>query len=158
MSRKGYVKMHRSITEWGWYTDANTMRVFHHLIYTANFEKTIFKGVEIQEGQCVYSLDGLAKALGLTKQEIRTSLSHLKLTHEVTWVKKPFGLIISIENWVKYQGKQHTLQHRNNTASTPSKEYKNIRNSVDKHNSLSTESGEQKKEVSKYVLRNDLWD
>lgn len=133
MTRNGYIKMHRSISEWEWYKDTNTKSVFIHLLISANFEKTKFKGIDIDVGQCMFSLDGLGSALNLSKQEVRTALNHLKSTQEVTWVKTPFGLIISIENWDKYQGlSTRTLtheQHASNTASTQHQHrQKNIRN------------------------------
>ena len=31
----GWIKLHRKITEWEWYSDANTFRVFMHLLLTA---------------------------------------------------------------------------------------------------------------------------
>lgn len=159
MSRKGYIKIHRAITDWEWYDNANTMRVFMHLLFTANFTETEFKGDKILPGQCVVSLDKLAKTLHLTKQEVRTTLFHLISTREITQVKKPYGSIISIENWSKYQGNQHKNHTESNTKSnTVKRNIKKYNNSVDKHSSLSTESGKQEKAVSQYVYWDDAWD
>lgn len=159
MSRKGYVKIHRSITEWEWYNDANTVRVFLHLLFTANFVESEFKGEKIMPGQCVVSLDGLAKTLGLTKQQVRTTLCHLQSTREITQVKRPFGSIISIENWGRYQGNQHKNHTQINTESnTIKRNIKNNKNSLDTPIRVSKESGRTESEVSQYVLRNELWD
>lgn len=139
MAQNGYIKLFRTISEWEWYKDSNTKNVFIHLLVSANFEKTKFKGIEVGVGQCLFSLDGLGSALNLSKQEVRTALNHLKSTRELTWVKTPYGLIISIENWDKYQGQStRTLtheQHNINTTSTQNQHrQKNIRNKEYKNN------------------------
>lgn len=133
MSQKGFIKIFRSISEWEWYKDTNTKSVFLHLLISANFEKTKFKGIDIDVGQCMFSLDGLGAILNLSKQEVRTALNHLKSTQEITWKKTRYGLIISIENWGKYQGQStRTLtheQHGINTESTRNQHrQKNTRN------------------------------
>ena len=139
MAQNGYIKLFRTISEWEWYKDSNTKDVFIHLLVSANFEKTKFKGIEVGIGQCLFSLDGLGSALNLSKQEVRTALNHLKSTREVTWKKTRYGLIISIENWDKYQGQStRTLthdQHGINTESTRNQHrQKNIRNKEYKNN------------------------
>jgi hypothetical protein len=63
-------------------------------------------------------LENLANSVGLSKQQTRTTLQHLISTREITYQRTPLGLIISIENWSKYQGNQHDMQHENNTQST----------------------------------------
>ncbi len=133
MSQKGFIKMFRSISEWEWYKDTNTKSVFLHLLISANFEKAKFKGIDIDVGQCMFSLDGLGATLNLSKQEVRTALNHLKSTQEITWEKTPFGLIISIENWDKYQGQStRTLTHEQHASNTTSTQHqhrqKNTRN------------------------------
>lgn len=133
MTRNGYIKMHRSILDWEWYGEPNTYRTFTHLLYNANFQKTKYKGVDIDVGQCVFSLGNLSKELGLSIQNIRTALNNLKSTHDITWVRQPFGLIISIENWDKYQSGQHDTSHKSNTQLTQHQHApQKIRNKEDK--------------------------
>lgn len=159
MSRQGYLKIHRQITEWEWYNNANTMRVFLHLLFTANFTETEFKGDKIMPGQCVVSLENLAKTLNLSKQEVRTTLSHLLSTQEITQVKKPYGSIISIENWGKYQGNQHRKHTVSNTDSnTIKRNIKKYNNSKDTPLRVSLESEKQEKAVSQYREITDAWD
>lgn len=139
MSQKGFIKLHRSILDWEWYKDLKTKSVFLHLLISANFEETNFKGINVSIGQCLFSLDGLGGALNLSKQEVRTALNHLKSTQEITWVKTPFGLIISIKNWDKYQGlSTRTLTHEQHTSNTASTQHqhrpKNTRNKETKNN------------------------
>ena len=102
--KKGdFVLIHRRITEWEWYKDGNTYRVFLHLIYRANWKPGRFRGIPIQRGQLVTSYPSLMYDLGLTLQEVRTAFLHLESTHEITREKIPEGLIITVKNYDRYQ-------------------------------------------------------
>ena len=80
----GWLKLHRSLAEWEWYTDPNTMRVFIHCLIKANHKDKNWRGIEIKRGQFISSLDGFSSELKLSIQQIRTSLKKLKATNEVT--------------------------------------------------------------------------
>ena len=81
---QGFLRISRNIVDWDWYTDANTFRVFMHLLFTANYKDNNYKGVEVKRGQVVTSRMEIAKALRMSEQNVRTSLSHLKSTSEIT--------------------------------------------------------------------------
>lgn len=103
MLDKGFVLVHRSLLKWEWYDDINTTRLFLHLLLTVNYEPRKWKGVIIQRGQRVASLGGLAAETGLSVQNVRTAISHLKSTRELTY--KPhakFGLF-TVVNYDLYQ-------------------------------------------------------
>jgi hypothetical protein len=63
----GWIKLHRQILEWEWYSDNNCFRVFLHLILKANHKEKRYKGIELNSGQIITSRDILAKETGLTK-------------------------------------------------------------------------------------------
>ena len=60
-----YIKLDRNILTWGWYTDANTVRLFIHIILKANIKECKFLGVAVKRGQLVTSYPSLAKELNL---------------------------------------------------------------------------------------------
>ena len=80
----GFVKLDRDIRSSGWYPDANTLRVYIHLLLTANFRDGEFMGVVIHRGEVATSYPSIADALGLSVQNVRTSLRRLKSTGMVT--------------------------------------------------------------------------
>ena len=100
----GYIKLDRGILDWGWYKDPNTMRVFIHLLLTANYCDGEFMGVEIHRGQVATSYESITDDLGLTIQNVRTAIKHLKSTGEVTSKAYSKFQVISITNYNKYQG------------------------------------------------------
>jgi len=99
----GWIKLHRQILEWEWYSDNNCFRLFLHLLLKANHKERRFKGMELEIGTIVTSRDLLARETGLTGQQIRTALNKIILTNEITSVSSPQGTIIQIVNYEKYQ-------------------------------------------------------
>lgn len=155
----GFVKLHRSIINWEWYTDPSTKMLFLHLLLTVNIKKTSFQGHEIPRGSRVCSYTSLAEETGLSVRNIRTAINHLKSTGEVTVSKTPKFSIISINNWGKYQHSDRasdtgaTGKRQHNKKNKEEKEY-----SLDTLKGVSKESEKQEKAVSQYVDRNDAWD
>lgn len=99
----GWIKIHRKMLEWGWYTDTNTKVVFLHLLLLANYGEREFMGRKIKPGQCIVTYGKMAKSLGLTIQNVRTSLEHLESTHEINRQITNKYQLITIEKWEKYQ-------------------------------------------------------
>lgn len=134
--RGGYIKLHRKFTKWGWYSDPNTARVFLHLLLTASWEESEYRGYKIKPGQVVTGLYRMSKDLKMSVQSIRTALDHLKSTNEITIKTTNKFSIITIENWDKYQlgefestsKSTHRLTNDQQTTNNikESKEYKEV--------------------------------
>ena len=100
---EGWIKMHRKISEWEWYQDANTMRVFLHLLISVNSSEKSWRGVRILPGQVLTGRKTLSDQLNISEQGIRTALKHLQLTNEVTIKSTKEYSIIELRNWKTYQ-------------------------------------------------------
>ena len=100
---EGYILLHRKIVNWEWFNDTNTFIVFIHCLLRANWRDGRFKGVEIKRGQFVTSLPKLAEETKLSIQQVRTSLSHLKSTGEITDTVTSKYRIITISKYDEYQ-------------------------------------------------------
>ena len=101
----GFITLDRKILNWEWYDDANTMRVFLHLLLTANHEDKKWHGIDVKRGQRVTSLAHLAEETGLTVQQIRTAISHLKSTGEITTKSTRHYTVVTIAKYDFYQSK-----------------------------------------------------
>lgn len=102
-SRNGYIKIHRGLLDWGWYTDANTMRVFLHLLLIANFTESQFLGVTINRGEAVVTTAELASTLEISVNQVRTALEHLKSTEEITITRHSKFSVVTLKNYTDYQ-------------------------------------------------------
>ena len=98
-----WIKLDRNILEWGWYKDANTARLFIHLLLKANIKDAVFMGVRIKRGELATSQPNLAEELDLSVFNVRTAIKHLKATGEITVRTTPKFSVISIVNYERYQ-------------------------------------------------------
>lgn len=130
MGSKGYVKLDRGILDWEWYRDANTCRVFLHLLLKANWKPGRFKGVEVPRGSLVTSLSKLAEELKLTIRNVRTAIKHLISTGEVTQCCHAKFSVFSIKNYDLYQ----SGDTQDDSQVTTIEERKNIKNKKDIYN------------------------
>lgn len=100
---QGYIKLHRQITEWEWYSNINVCRLFIHCLLKANHKDNRWQGIVIERGSFITSIENLAFETGLSGQQVRTALNKLKLTGEITSKTTNRYSIISIKNWGSYQ-------------------------------------------------------
>lgn len=103
MLENGHIKLHRRMTKWRWYRDGNTMRLFLHLILTANWEDCDFETITVHRGQRVASRRTLAEEIGMSEREVRTAINHLISTNEVTSVSTSKYTVFTVINYDSYQ-------------------------------------------------------
>jgi hypothetical protein len=99
----GWIKLHRQITDWEWYDDNNTFRLFIHLLLKANHKERSYRGTTIEVGCIMTGRELLSKETGLSVQQIRTCLDRLKLTNEITIKSDKQGTIIQVVKYKDYQ-------------------------------------------------------
>ena len=100
---KDFLKLHRKMLNWGWYSDNNTKIVFLHCLLKANWKSGEWHGIKYQPGEFITSLETLSNETNLTVSQVRTAISHLKMTGEITSKSQGKCRIISINNWNMYQ-------------------------------------------------------
>lgn len=99
----GHIKLDRKIIAWEWYTDANTFRVFLHLLLMATHKDSSWRGNKISRGQIITGRKNLSKTLKLTEREIRTSITHLIMTNEIAIKTTNKHSVITICKYEYYQ-------------------------------------------------------
>ena len=100
---EGFIKLHRKLIEWEWFSDINTTHLFLYCLLRANYEDKKWRGIDIRRGSFITSLDRLSKDTGLTVRQVRTALDKLKSTGELTSKTTSQYSIISIKNYNLYQ-------------------------------------------------------
>jgi len=120
----GWIKLHRDMVNWEWYSNPVTKVVFLDLLIHANHEPKKWRGTVVERGQHVASYGILAQRLGLSVKMVRTAIKHLKRTHEVAHKGHSKYGLFTINNYDKYQdmGTQVGTQRATN------KNDKNIKN------------------------------
>ena len=123
----GWIKLHRQILEWEWYSDNNCFRLFLHLLLKANHKEKRFKGIELKVGSIVTSRDLLARETGLSSQQIRTALNKLISTNEITSETSSQGTILQIVSYEKYQVLTNEITNEQPTSNQRVTTNKNIK-------------------------------
>jgi len=101
---QGWIKLHRQLTEWEWYDDINTSRLYIHLLLTANHKDNNWRGITIKRGSRLTSLDKLSSETSLSVSKIRTSIKKLILTNEIASESHTQHTVFIIKNYESYQG------------------------------------------------------
>lgn len=142
MNDLGRISLHRKILVWEWYSDINTCRLFIHMLLKANWKEGKFRGTTVPRGSFVSSIDKLSEETSLTKREIRTAISHLKMTGEVTVKTTNKYSIFTIENYDFYQHSdmqsinQETVNRHSDDILTTTIEERKERNKEIKKNTM----------------------
>lgn len=132
MEMNGWIKLHRQIIDWGWYSDPNAKAVFLHLLLTANLEDKEFLGHKIPKGSTVIGLHSLSEKLGLSVRQVRTALDKLERTGEITRKATNKFTVVTIENWSLYQcDTRDTDKQMTNERQTDDKQMTNERQTSD---------------------------
>ena len=125
----GYIKLYRKFAEWEWYQDANVVRVFLHLLLTANYEDKRWQGKSVGKGQVIVGRKRLAEALNLTERNIRTALEKLESTGEIKREVTNKYTLITICNYVSYQSTEECERPTSDQQATNKRpQLKNIKN------------------------------
>lgn len=128
-----YIKLYRKLINWEWYQDINTKTLFLHLLLKANWKEGSWQGINYKRGQLIASMNTLAAETGLTFEQTRTAIKHLKSTGEITYEKIAKGGLITIVEYNRFQDnptqkpqKTHTETQSETTEAThETQQYKN---------------------------------
>lgn len=145
-----YIKLFRNLLNWEWYNDTNTTRVFLHILLNANYKPRRYKGHRIPAGACVFGRKSWAKALGLTEQQVRTAIKHLKSTNEITTKVTNKFTIVTVTKWDLWQ-----MQDGQATTKTTNK----LTNNQPTSNQQVTTPKESKKvKKKKIIIDKEKWE
>ncbi len=136
--RGGFIKLHRKILEWEWYTEPHMLRLFVHLIFSANYEDKSWRGIEVKRGSFITSWQGLSESLNLSVQTVRTCIKRLESTGEISRKSTNKFTIITICKYDSYQDfnpisnnqvtNEQQTTNKQLTTTKEYKEYKEVKN------------------------------
>ena len=101
--QQGWIKLHRTMMNWEWYTDLPVKVLFLHLLLSANHQPARWQGMTVDRGELITSLEHLAQATGLSVHQIRNALEKLKKTGEITVKTTNKFTVVNIVNYSLFQ-------------------------------------------------------
>lgn len=128
---QGWVKLHRDLLDWEWYTHLPTKTLFIHLLLKANHKDNNYRGKLVKRGGLLTGRELLSKETGLSVQQIRTALKNLISTNEITSKTTAQGSYIQIVRYDMYQdttNESTNSQPANNQQLTTNKNDKKEKN------------------------------
>lgn len=156
MQNLGFITLHRKITEWEWYQDTNTFRLFIHILLNANHTEKKWQGHLINRGEFLTGRKSLSSSTGLTEQQIRTSLSKLKSTNEITIKTTSRNSVITVIKYDDYQQNNQQATSKQPASNQQSTTTNNVNNDNNVNNKKRTNKESFKKpsfeDIKKYCL------
>ena len=114
MTTEGFVKLPRTMLEWQWLDDGNTLKVYIVLLMLANWKDTEWHGIKLERGQLITSVKSLCEKCRMTTQQVRTALAHLTSTNEITIKKTSKFSLVTLNNY----DPSEEINNKNNNVST----------------------------------------
>ena len=129
-----WLKLHRRIIQWEWFTDSKTLHVFIYLLLRANIKTGKMNGSTIRRGQVVTSYPRIAAATGMSVSSARRVIDNLVSTGEI--ISEPTNKynLITIVKYETYQA-HHREYERSNEQSdeqTTEQHHKNNKKNIRK--------------------------
>ena len=148
----GYIALHRKIMDWEWYTDANVLRLFIHLLLSANWKARKWHGEDIGVGEDVVSKRALARELKLSPEQIRLALLKLEKSGAINVRTTNKYTIVKIVKYSSYQTLGFEKQQTNNKQITNKQQHLNKRNKgIRELNNCCCDIGVSEKLLDKYI-------
>ena len=155
---QGWVTLQRKILDWEWYNDHQTTRLWIHILLKANHKDKRYQGKLVPKGSFLTGRDVLANETGLTVQQIRTSLSRLKSTSEITIKSTNKGSHIFITRWDDYQSIDHETTSKSTSKLTNEQPASNqqvtTNNNVNNDNNVNNNNNKARKKFKKPKILN----
>lgn len=152
--------------DWEWFSDTNTAHFFQYCLLAANTTEKEWRGIVIERGAFISSIPNMSKITGLSIQQTRTAIAHLKSTCEITCESTHSYTKINVCNYEKYQlnikESNTPSNRRSNRQSTDNQhaEQQTINNNIrsiedieDKKNNIISLSSDKESEIE--ISRSD---
>jgi DNA-binding transcriptional regulator YhcF (GntR family) len=129
----GWIKLHRNIMDWEWYSDITTRGIFIHCLLRANHSNTKWRGIELEKGQFVTSYKKLAEENGVSLQTVRTHIKRLIKSGNLTIKTTNKFTIVTVCNYSVWQDSENENNTQTNIQTTRKQHSKNIQLTTDKN-------------------------
>lgn len=98
-----YIILSRDFDEWKWFHDSKVLIVFTWLLLEANTKTTFYGRDRIDRGMIATKNEIIAESCGLTIANVRTALSKLESTGDISRERRSRYQIITINDFERYK-------------------------------------------------------
>ncbi|MFA6992760.1 MAG: hypothetical protein WC269_05820 [Candidatus Gracilibacteria bacterium] len=119
---RGWIKLHRKLTEKGFYKKSQYVHLWIHLLLKANHKKKEFmfnnRIIVIKEGQLITGRKQLAKETGINESMVERILKMLEIEQQIEQQTDTKYRVITIVNWVEHQSRGQQNEQQVNSKRT----------------------------------------
>jgi len=158
MSQMGWIKIHRGMINWEWFSSPKHLSVFLDLLLNANHKDKKYRGKLVKKGQLTTSYNAISLRTGVSVRGVRTVLRDLKATQEITHEATRHCSVISITKWDSYQLDDKQNDNLNDKLTTDRRQPNDNLTTTNKNvNNVKNEKNVEKK-CKAPTISNDLFD
>jgi len=150
---EGWIKLHRKFLKWEWFDDSKMIKFFIYCLLRANYEDAKWQGQIIKRGSFISSLKNISIDTNFSVQQVRTLISKLKSTDEITSKSTNTYTLITICNFESYQV-ENIVEQQANQQTNQQTDNKRITNEQQTDNKRITTSKNIKKNKNKEEYNN----
>ncbi len=153
MIHQGWIKLHRELLDWEWYTEPNMVHFMIHCLIKANHKPQVWKGIPVKEGEFISGRKVLSAETGLSEQAIRTCISKLKKTGELTSKTTNKYTLFSLNSWKTYQSEDavNQLSNQQSTSNQPTINQQSTTNKNEKNEKNEKKSPNPPKDLNEVL-------
>jgi hypothetical protein len=123
---QGWIKIHRTIIDKGWFQDSNAVHLWFYLLLKASHSKSeyLWNGqiIDLQPGQFVTGRKKIANETGIQESKIERLLKLFESEQQIEQRKTNTSRLISIINYKKFQSNEQPFEQRVNNKRTTSEQ------------------------------------
>lgn len=130
---EGYIKLFRSLLEWGYIGNPKMVQLWIVLLLLASHNTREWQDIELQPGQIVTSVRKLCLITMQSEKSTRNCLEKLKKGKQIDIQATNRYTLITICNWADYQGNSDTLKGKRRANEGQTKDKQRATNKNDKN-------------------------
>lgn len=131
---QGWIKIHRKMTEKGYYHDSEYVHLWLHLLLSANHEYREFmwngEMMKLQPGQLITGRKALSKETGIDENKIERALKTFESEQQIEQQKTNRFRLITVKKWSRYQMTEQQIEQPVNNKRTTSEQPVNTNKNV----------------------------
>ena len=141
-SNQGWIKLHRALLDWQWFSDANTSHVLMYCLLKANHKDNQYRDTLVKRGTFLTGRELISRETGCSVREVRTALKRLESANVLTSKTSRQGTVIEVLNYDRYQASdQQDDQQATNERPTNDQRATTNKNDKKEKNEKNTPSG-----------------
>ena len=105
----GWIKLHRQLIQWEWFTDSHMVHIFIYLLANANFKANRYMGHDIPVGSLPTGRKKISADTKISEKTVRTCLRRLEKSGEIEVKRASKFSIVTLVNFSTYQSQENEL-------------------------------------------------